>query len=257
MTRSTVGTKCFRACRTGALLLALNVLPMGVSRADERPAFEVASIRRNLSQSEAMGGVVGIGDGGRISMRNMRLIDLVRIAYGLRSYQLRGGPSAGSPLRFDVEARPGAEVSSEVGRLMLQRLLQERFNLQVEKTTMPVRGYVLTVAKGGVKVKWSSDVNDGLRIANRREMRGPSVSMYGLTHALAETLGSPVSDGTDLRGGYDITLTWTPEEELREGQPGVSLFVALKEQLGLELKEGKVPVDVLTIVRADRTPTEN
>lgn len=66
-----------------------------------------------------------------------------------------------------------------------------------------------------------------------------------------------VVDKTGLTGKYDFTLTWTPEggsggQSLLNGKPivnagGPSLFTALREQLGLELKSTRAPVDVVVI----------
>ena len=60
-------------------------------------------------------------------------------------------------------------------------------------------------------------------------------------------------DRTDLTGSYDLTLEWTPDIV----QPGavdpnpVSIFSAIRDQLGLTLKPTTAPVDVLLIVSAE------
>jgi uncharacterized protein (TIGR03435 family) len=64
-----------------------------------------------------------------------------------------------------------------------------------------------------------------------------------------------VVDRTGLSGPYDWDLEWLPEETLPASvspdrdspEPGVSLFVALQEQLGLKLEATKAPVDVIVV----------
>ena len=84
---------------------------------------------------------------------------------------------------------------------------------------------------------------------------------------LARTLGNfpavgrAVVDRTGLEGVYDWTLEWTPAFNAAPagGSPlanpdaaaGVSLFTALREQLGLKLDAQRAPIDVLVVDRAE------
>ena len=84
----------------------------------------------------------------------------------------------------------------------------------------------------------------------------------------------PVIDATGLQGKYDMDLTWITKRKLQispqavadrpdllpytmdpEGEP--SIFTALKRELGLELKLGKAPFQVLVVDQADRVPIGN
>jgi uncharacterized protein (TIGR03435 family) len=56
-----------------------------------------------------------------------------------------------------------------------------------------------------------------------------------------------VVDKTGLDGRYDLKLKWTPDDAVAaEGSPP-SLFTAIEEQLGLQLKAAKEPVAVLVV----------
>ena len=98
-----------------------------------------------------------------------------------------------------------------------------------------------------------------------------------LTMTLSNQLGRTVVDETGLRGKYDFTLKWTPDQSERNlfgGGPGPgpgpggkdmppppdpdgpSLFTALQEQLGLKLESKKGPVEILVIDRVEK-PSEN
>jgi uncharacterized protein (TIGR03435 family) len=112
-------------------------------------------------------------------------------------------------------------------------------------------------------------------------------SMAGLADMLSGQLDRPVVDLTGLKGNYDITLDYAPEEgsgigmriamlgaaaplshagggegalpvaSTPDGQSGPSIFAALQEQLGLKLEAKKGPVDLLVIDHVEKVPTEN
>ena len=92
---------------TGALL-ALNP---AIGAAQDRSAFEVASVKR--SPTAAQGSSVRLTPGGRLVARNATLELLITTAYKVRDAQLIGGPSWIKAEHFDIEAkaldRPGAD----------------------------------------------------------------------------------------------------------------------------------------------------
>jgi len=87
-------------------------------------------------------------------------------------------------------------------------------------------------------------------------------------------LGLPVVDKTGLAGRYDFTLEFTRSETAGPNatggynepppfppppagaEPGVSIYSSI-QQLGLKLVAQKLPLDVLIVDRADKTPTGN
>ena len=84
---------------------------------------------------------------------------------------------------------------------------------------------------------------------------------------LAGLLDLPVVDLTGLKGNYDFTLAYTrdlppgiPEGAKLNGEEidtsGDNIYVALKKQLGLEMKAQHGPVPVIVIDHADK-PTAN
>ncbi len=89
--------------------------------------------------------------------------------------------------------------------------------------------------------------------------------MADLAEILYRYTGRVVVDKTGLRGNYtsisNSRLT-IPVPRSRNAETtsasdtGPSVFTALKEQFGLELKSGKGPVEVLVIDHID-PPTEN
>src|SRR5437016_2968060 len=144
-------------------LALMIVLGMAVMPAvAQKPAFEVASIKRSASGQEGGGGGPR---GDRFIVRNVPLRLLVNIAFRpatgqLFNQQIIGGPDWSRTDRFDVEAKMGGSfpsISYNQIQLMLQALLEDRFQLKAhrEKRELPV--YNLVVSKLGVKMRPSPD----------------------------------------------------------------------------------------------------
>jgi uncharacterized protein (TIGR03435 family) len=68
----------------------------------------------------------------------------------------------------------------------------------------------------------------------------------------------PVLDKTALTGTYDIKLEATPEFRINHGSASddISVFTAVREQLGLKLEPEKGPVEVLVIDHVEK-PSED
>jgi uncharacterized protein (TIGR03435 family) len=153
--------------------------------------------------------------------------------------------------------------------------LADRFQLKThwEIREMPV--YDLVVAKGGPKLKASTDASllkppqtigmPSPSGAVTLKITQPSMAIAGLGTLLQGYAGRPVKDKTNLTGNYEIVLQFVFEASLAEtpvGAPsasdpsGPSIFTAVQEQLGLKLESARGPVEVLVIDSVSR-PTEN
>jgi bla regulator protein BlaR1 len=169
----------------------------------------------------------------------------------------------------------GPDQRAQMLSLMLRTLLTDRFRLAVHKESREVLSYDLVIAKGGVKLKeGKSDdpdlPNGALRITNGR-ITGAGISMARLAGALTGQVKHPVADGTGLKGTYDFSLNWQPEEEFGQGavtenmQPalppsnapsGPAIFTALQEQLGLRLQSKEGNANIIIVDHVAR-PSEN
>jgi uncharacterized protein (TIGR03435 family) len=116
----------------------------------------------------------------------------------------------------------------------------------------------------------------------RMRMTSNGQTMSGFAEMLANQLGTPVADMTELKGKYDFTLDWAPDETMQgkgmmgmppppppgageggehamalpEGQSGPSIFTAVQDQLGLRLEKRKAPVEILVVDNFEK-PTDN
>lgn len=255
-----------------SILTAVAVAAAGQAPAGDA-AFEVASIRRNLSGSQSGS---GRPRGGGYSFTNLSALNLIGIAYNLPFDRIIGGPTWMSSDRYDVNATGKDATKAEDRAAMLRSLLRDRFQLaaHIERRDLPV--YLLVVARADGRLgpglrRSSVDCNDPAASKKAAAAAGDSRMVCGLTFntglfmaggvevstmlsTLTAASGRAVLDRTGLTGAYDFELKWTPLPD--PNSDNVSIFTAVQEQLGLRLESGTAPLDVLVIDRIER-PSEN
>jgi uncharacterized protein (TIGR03435 family) len=251
---------------TRATLVTMLVPLAAFGQTPGNPAsFEVASVR--LSTDIARPASIGPSPGGeRFTARNMPLLWLIASAYDVSIRQVSGIPKSFSSKNYDIEARAAMPASREQMMRMLQNLIEDRFKFRLHRETKELRVYILRVSKGGPKLEENKDGTD-LEARNsgagRETYRNFPMPIFA--NILAAHLDDTVVDGTGLKGSYDFKLEFTPErigqgaKDGHEPAPnleGPSIFTALKEQLGLELRRDTVPVPLLVIDRIE-DPAEN
>lgn len=135
--------------------------------------------------------------------------------------------------------------------LMEQSLLAERFRLKVHFETREMPVYALVVAKSGAKLNPAR--NESSRLSTLGNEQGSEMIAAAVTleqFVLSPLVtgaagGRPVVDQTGLKGAFDFTLKWTPEQSVGADAP--SFFTAIREQLGLLLVPSKASVEVIVI----------
>jgi len=259
-------------------------------------SFDVASIKPNASNDHRI--MIRFAPGG-FSATGMTVRMLIAQAYGIRDFQIQNAPAWIASERFDINAKAEGlpeRVPRELMQTLLQNLLAERFGFKAHYEDKEGQVYNLVVAKGGPKLKVSEAPAGGppgaggpppgpggpggpqrgmIRIG-RGQFNATGADMAGLTQMLAQMVGRPVLDKTELKGNYDIELKWTPEPGQGVGGPfgagapplppgvtlppvdpnGPTLFTALQEQIGLKLDSAKGSVQTLMVDGVSK-PTEN
>jgi bla regulator protein BlaR1 len=246
------------------------------SRAQEQTAtappkeFEVASIKPSAPSGPMNRIRVEMAPGGRFNASNITVKFLIQQAYGVKDFQITGGPGWINSERYDLVAKADGDVGrAEQLRPLIQKLLADRFQLTIHRDTKELPIYALVVGKNGPKFKESEASGPGPNIRMGRGLiNGQGMGMDMLASQLSNPLGRTVLDRTGLKGRYDIKLEFTPEEGAGRGPgdgpeaapppdtTGPSLFTALQEQLGLKLESSKGPVEIIVIDRIEK-PTEN
>jgi uncharacterized protein (TIGR03435 family) len=242
-----------------------------------KPAFDVVSIKRNVSRSFPLGPEGR--PGGSFVATNATLERIVRFAYNLPDYQLAGGPDWVRTDRFDIEARAGRDVVLGELQRMVQAVLEDRFQLVIRQERRQVRIYTLLLARNdrrlGANLRPSASncaapVGRGETMEERRTPNGgvatrrTCASMAALVSGLSNALQGPVDDQTALTGSWDYELSFTGERRRNADEASVArdpndaptLFTAVQEQLGLKLEPGRGPVNVF-VIESVAQPTEN
>lgn len=262
-------------------------LVIGMLRAQTLPAppaymYDVVSIRP--SAPGQVNTRIGPGPQGGIKTQNASTLQLLTFAYDVREFQFGDVPEWVKSARYDVmftpdkpepTAGPGMPRNEMEGLFNRQRhrmraVLRDRFGLVLRAETRELPMYALTVGKGGHKLAPPAVGSRGPHMMmNRGQLSGASATMNMLTSALSSLLGRHVTDETGLDGAFDFKLQWTPDGAIQlpgpppgvteppaTTDPGVSVFTAVTEQLGLKLESKKGPVPVFVIEKIDK-PSDN
>ena len=282
---------------------AKTALPAAADASPDLPKYDVATIKPT-SASDGRRMFMFSPDG--ISLTGVPIQMLLTEAFHVEDDHIIGAPGWVKTNRYDVQAKVSPEDAPKLDKLkfderrsMLVPLLVERFNLKYHHETREMTGYALVVAKGGPKMK-VSDVQPPppdakppdpgaspkpgdpgaqrpqqrrmLRFMGRGHLEAEGSDTQMLARVLSQQLGRTVTDKTGLKGLYDYTLQWTPDDApppapggASGGPPhsdsgtdavGPSLFTAVQEQLGLKLESSKGMADVIVIDHID-LPSEN
>jgi bla regulator protein blaR1 len=250
-------------------------------------AFEVATIKPSPESSHVR---IAMSPA-NFSATGMSVIDMIKFAYGIKSdEQIVDGPGWLKTEHFDIQGKGseadiaayrklGFEKGMDVPRLLVQSLLEERFQLKVRIETRDLPAYALVVDKRGIKMKEVTP--DPFPPPGERPHPGAHLPMFARTGPneitatawgmpqFAETLSSypdvgkrPVVDETGLTGHYDFVLSGVAiaspfgDSVMGAQTADVSIFSALSEQLGLKLVPVKAPVEILVIDRVEK-PSPN
>lgn len=249
--------------------------------------FDAASIRPSPPQNSRrirvqMDGGPGTTDPARFSCR-CSLTMLVMEAYNVKYYQIAGLNSRESDL-YDIIAKVPPGTTRERFRLMLQKLLADRFHMALHYDARQMPAYDLVVAKSGPKIKNSQDYAAAtgnphpspdrstisldpegfpvlppgtvgvLSIDGKARMQGVGDTMDQVAAKIENQLDLPVVNATSLSGKYDFTLHWAAESP---DTTGPSIFSAVESDLGLKLSPRKASVPVIVIDHIDPAAAAN
>ena len=286
-----------RVIRTAALILLSSLSLLGQE-------FEVASIKPSApgAPGQAIAGLHIDGAMVRCSALSLKLY--LGMAYRLKNYEI-SAPDWMASDRWDITAKlPDGSDAKQIPE-MLQALLRDRFQMKMHRETREFPVYGLIIGKGELRLKESpadpateggEPPKQSVNVA--ASARGGTVVTYGngsyltlgdnkfegkklpmstIAAALARFADRPVVDMTDLKGNYDFTMEFSPEDframmvraaiaqgsvvspdasKLLDASSGDTLFNAV-EKLGLRLEPRKAPIEMLVIDQALKTPTEN
>jgi len=284
-------------------LLSLVILSAAAARA-QPPAFDVASVKAAAKPGKQ--GVFCVVpctvgerfevEGARVDIRYFSIRKLIEAAYRLKSYQLIG-PDWIDSQRFDIVATLPAGAAKDRIPEMLQRLLVERFHLDLRRENKEIPVLALVVGKAGSKLDLPPGdaegpiretpgsmalytpqgearmFDNGTSFAVAAGPYGPMraamlpggelktellrVTMAGLADVLAPHVERPVVDRTGMTGEYHLLWVTRPTGGGRGTDPMGDALLGAIEKAGLKLEKTKAPVDLVVVEHVDRVPVEN
>jgi uncharacterized protein (TIGR03435 family) len=207
---------------------------------------------------------------------------------------MKNAPSWVRSDKFTIEAKAAGTPDDSVMRgPMLRALLEDRFKLQIHRTTEDAPMYALTVAKGGLKIKPMApggcveydasnppDPRGGMQgkpiCGGMSMMGGPGRMVWStggdtlqeFAHTLSAWMDRYVIDRTGVTDKFNIRLEYAPDEHTpgpdkrgpartESAEPNApSIFQALEQQVGLKLEPTKGPQTAIVVDHVER-PTPN
>jgi uncharacterized protein (TIGR03435 family) len=283
-----------------AICLTFSILSAAAQDISAAPEFEVASVRRaelpdgarthmptEISDRIGMSGGHRSNGPGRIDYTAISFKGLLEKAYDLNRNRISGPDWMSSEL-YTINAKMPPGTTPKQFRLMLQRLLTERFRMVVHRESKEIQVYRLKIAKNGPKLQpgvppkemsaaEQKEQNQKRFAATQAKVKAcmeahasncatrsfgtDNGTMENLAESLSTNLDRPVKDMTGLEGRYAFHLEWAPERgpatEPGDAPSGRSIFAAIQEQLGLRLEPGKENMDLLVVDKAQKEPTSN
>jgi uncharacterized protein (TIGR03435 family) len=234
--------------------------------ANADPEFAAASIKP--SDPSKQGRVLTLRGSECITV-NTPLSFLITFAYGIHARQLVGGPAWMDSDRYDLDAKLSDQgmPNTQQLKVMIQKLIADRFQLAFHRDKRELSVYALTAGKGAPKLtKSAGDPNGlpGLGFRGLGDMVVMNATMADFASTMQATvLDRPVVDQTNLQGKWDFTLKWTPDEFQFAGMgmtppppsdtsTAPDLFTAIQEQLGLKFVATKAQVEVFVVDKAEK-----
>jgi uncharacterized protein (TIGR03435 family) len=236
------------------------------------PAFDLADVHTSPHAMNLFmqGGVIR---GGKFTIKNATMVDLITTAYGVEADFVLGGPSWLETDRFDVNAKAPAATSQDEAKLMLRTLLAERFKLVLHNDSKPTQAFVLSAGKGKPKLKEAdgsgatgcqgqSQPPSQSGVFNYIVVACRNMTMEAFATSIHQMAGgyltSPVVNQTGIKGSWDFDIKWSGRGVLAAmGADGISIFDAVDRELGLKLELQKVPTPVIVVDSANQKPTAN
>ena len=208
-----------------------------------RPKFEVASIKPDPEQ-----GLIAVRPlpGRLIAAASVRV--LMQNAYAVPPFQIEGGPTWMDADRYAVDAKAGENASRAQIFLMLQSLLEERFQLRTHREARELPVYTLVAARSGLRLQspkeggcvspvadappeWAEGSMAGrmsppqpgqppsprcgsvnvLLASSGARMQGGQVTMPEFVRVLSTVLDRTVIDKSGFSGLFDVRLDFLPD----------------------------------------------
>lgn len=256
----------------------------------QNPSFDAATVKPappgSASPIGSSRGGPGSDDPSNVRFENTTLRQVLTIAFAVDGDQVVG-PKWIDSRRYDIAATLPSGTTQAQFESMLQRLVEERFQMRWHREKRDLPTWELVVAKGGSKLGKEQASAGDYPLPRQHQtaqkiqggvayMAGAAIDMATLVRflrfpiAVQESAGGTalqnlefprVMDGTGISGEFDVRLHYrwggTPAtpDVASSGEPDI--FAAIEGQLGLRLQKRRIATDVIVVDDGREDPTEN
>jgi uncharacterized protein (TIGR03435 family) len=182
-------------------LFAIAVALLSSGWAQPSKIIEVASIKPSR-QAIAESNLDSVR--GKLTATNITVRYLIRLAYGVKDYQIERAPGWIDSEQYDVVAKSANRTTAglEEEKSMVRELLADRFQLTTHRETKQMAVYSLVVDKSGPKL---TPHNDWTGARTRRacgHLAGTRLTMDVFATVLSREFESDVFNRTALSGKF-------------------------------------------------------
>jgi uncharacterized protein (TIGR03435 family) len=259
-------------------------LVVGTVLLAQKPSFEVASVKLNTSGRD--GGTLG-PRGDMFFATNVPLKSLLVYAFAppnglLLRHQIIGAPNWADTDRYDIQAKPEGNtrvIPGEPTKLMVQALLEDRFQLKAHRETRDMPVYHLVLNKRGPKlsadqtppdprqgfITFSSSADPAVPLprgairmiteSSGTTLLANAIHVSKLVSVLQGQADRMIFDKTGFTALFDVHLEFQSAATAQAAEPTPSLFTAIQE-LGFRLEPAKGPLEVVVIDSVEK-PSQN
>ncbi len=207
---------------------------------------------------------------------------LISEAYGMFADGHRHAPTLSPPIeggppwikseRYTILATAAGDPGEgKMAGPMLQRVLEDRFQLKLHHETREIPVYALTVGRNGPRLHAAdgppcapapgAPCLSGMKVQNRNLVLNLRGTLAQFAQVLDASLDRRILDKTGLTGTFDLHLEFGIDQttpafhafaDPAEPSGAASIFTAIQDQLGLKLEAARGPGDFLVIDRIER-----
>ena len=241
--------------------------PIAAMSSTADPAFEVATIKPTPPEGSP---VIFNLRARQFTSKGTSAKELIKIAYNVRGRQVLGGPSWIEDQKFDVAAEPDTPgvPSEEQNRIMVRKLLEDRFQLKVhmDQQMFPVMAVTMDTDSPAL-VRSDAEFNGHGSVYAKQAPDG-QMQLQFAGNTIPQFIGLIMNffqdrqlvDETGFTGLYDITLT-VPASVFQNAPAGVgdergNTLIQAAQKIGFRFVPKKEPLQVIVVDHLER-PSAN
>ncbi len=176
----------------------------------------------------------------RFAARGMDLKSALSSAYGISPTRIVM-PEWQAGTTYDILVNVPKEKAARFSTVF-QQALETAFGFHVRRETRELEVFVLVAPQAKTAAFHEPAGLAGISRSGKGSISMINMPVASLAYMLdrTSTLGRPVLDETGIAGKYDYAVHWDPQRP-------ESVLSAVREQLGLELREARRPVEHLIV----------